>query len=127
MTKSRTALIALAGLAASPAVAQPVAAGNEAPSFSLHDLIQRQCPAGSDEITVCGRRERPERYRLPLPVAAAPSPRDQAGGEQRAALAIDTSRCTTVGRDQNCGSVDFLGMGIMIVREIVAGLERRRD
>lgn len=127
MTKSRTALIALAALAASPAAAQPAAAGEEPPSFSVRDLIQRQCPAGDDEITVCGRRERRERYRLPLPVAAAPSPRDQAGGEQRAALAIDTSRCTAVGRDQNCGSVDFLGMGIMIIREIVAGIERRRD
>jgi hypothetical protein len=126
MTKSRTALIALAALAASPASAQ-LAAGDAPPSFSVHDLIQRQCPAGAEEITVCGRREHPERYRLPLPVAAAPSPHDQAGGEQRAALAIDTSRCTTVGRDQNCGSVDFLGMGIMIVREIVAGIERRRD
>jgi hypothetical protein len=125
MTKSRTALFALAALAPSPAMAQP--AGDEPPSFSVHDLIQRQCPAGGDEITVCGRRERPERYRLPLPVAAAPSRHDQAGGEQRTALAIDTSRCTTVGRDQNCGSVDFLGMGIMIVREIIAGIERRRD
>ena len=126
MTKSRTALFALAALAASPATAQP-AAGDAPPSFSVRDLVQRQCPAGGDEITVCGRRERPERYRLPLPVAAAPSPHDQAGGEQRTALAIDTSRCTTVGRDQNCGSVDFLGMGILIVREIIAGIERRRD
>ena len=125
MTKSRTALFALAALAASPATAQPAA--DAPPSFSVHDLIQRQCPAGGDEITVCGRRERPERYRLPLPVAATPSPRDRAGGEQRTALAIDTSRCTAVGRDQNCGSVDFLGMGLMIVREIIAGIERRRD
>ena len=127
MTKSRTGLFALAALAATPATAQLPAAGEEPPPFSVRDLVQRQCPVGSDEITVCGRRERPERYRLPLPVAAAPSPHDQAGGEQRTALAIDTSRCTTVGRDQNCGSVDFLGMGIMIVREIIAGIERRRD
>jgi hypothetical protein len=127
MTKSRTALLALAALAASPATAQLPAGDQPPPSFSVHDLIQRQCPAGGDEITVCGRRERAERFRLPLPVAATPSSRDQAGGEQREALAIDTSRCTAVGRDQNCGSVDFLGMGIMIVREIVAGIERRRD
>jgi hypothetical protein len=127
MTKSRTALLALAALAATPATAQLPAAGDAPPAFSVRDLVQRQCPAGGDEIIVCGRRERPERYRLPLPAAAAPSPRDQAGGEQRAALAIDTSRCTAVGRDQNCGSVDFLGMGLMIVREIIAGLERRRD
>jgi hypothetical protein len=124
MTKSRTALIGFA-MVASPAAAQ--LPQGEPPSFSVRDLIQRQCPAGSDEIVVCGRRERPERYRLPLPAAPAPSPRDQAGGEQREALAIDTSRCTAVGRDQDCGHVDLLGMGIMIVREVIAGLERRRD
>lgn len=123
MTKSRTALIALA-LAAGPG---PAAAQPPSVDEAVRDLVRRQCAPSGDEITVCGRRERAERYRLPFPAAPAPSVHDQAGGEQRAALAIDTSRCTTVGRDQDCGHVDFLGMGIRIVREIVEGLERRRD
>jgi hypothetical protein len=123
MTKSRTALIALA-LGACPG-----AAAAQLPSVedTIRDLVQRECPRGADEITVCGRRERPERYRLPLPVERTPTRHDEAGGEQRAALAIDTSRCTAVGRDQDCGHVDFLGLGIRIVRAVVEGLERRRD
>lgn len=124
---SRTALALIAALAPGPAAAQLPAGGDAPPSFSVSDLVRRECPAGAEEITVCGRRERPERYRLPLPVERSPSPRDQAGGEQREALAIDTSRCTTVGRDQDCGSIDFLGMGIMIIREVIRGIERRRD
>ena len=123
MTKSRTALIALA-FAAAPG---PAAAQLPAIDEAVRDLVRRQCAPGGDEITVCGRRERAERYRLPFPAAPAPSVHDQAGGEQRAALAIDTGRCTAVGRDQDCGHVDFLGMGLMIVREVIAGLERRRD
>lgn len=123
MTKSRTALIAFvlatnsgAAWAQLPPVAETV-----------RDLVQRECPRGADEITVCGRRERPERYRLPLPAAPAPSRHDEAGGEQRAALAANPGSCTTVGRDQDCGHVDFLGMGLRIVREVIAGIERRRD
>lgn len=123
MTKSRTALIALALATNSGAGAAQLPSVED----TIRDLVQRECPRGADEITVCGRRERPERYRLPFAAAPAPSRHDQAGGEQREALAIDTNRCTTVGRDQNCGHVDFLGMGIRIVREIVEGLERRRD
>ena len=126
MTKSRTALALLAALAAVPAAGQLPPAGDDAPFFSVRELVRRECQVG-DEIIVCGRREPTQRYRLPLRVPATPSMHDQAGGEQRAALAIDTSRCTTVGRDQNCGGIDFLGMGIMIVREVIAGLERRRD
>ena len=126
MTKSRTALIAVA------LTATPGAAPAQLPAIdeAVRDLVRRQCAPDGDEITVCGRRERTERaerYRLPFPVPLPPSVHDQAGGEQRAALAIDSSRCTTVGRDQDCGHFDFLRMGIRIVREIVAGLERRRD
>ena len=127
MTKSRTALIALAALAASPAPAQ-LAAGDAPPRLSrcTTSSSANARPAATRSPSAAGASA-PSATACPLPVAAAPSPRDQAGGEQRAALAIDTSRCTAVGRDQNCGSVDFLGMGIMIVREIIAGIERRRD
>lgn len=133
MTKSRTALIGLALAAAAGAARAQLPTVEEmidAQQSAVRDLVRRQCAPGGDEITVCGRRERTERaerQRLPFPVPLPPSVHDQAGGEQRAALAIDTGRCTTVGRDQDCGHFDFLGMGIRIVREIVAGLERRRD
>jgi hypothetical protein len=87
------------------------------------------CPrAVGDEIVVCGRREEEEARRFRVePTPYQPTAADRAGGAQRDALAIDTSRCTTVGRAQQCGGgLDILGIGATIIRGIIA-IRARRD
>jgi hypothetical protein len=54
--------------------------------------------------------------------SGAPPVADGAG----AALAIDTSRCTTVGRDSQCTSgLDVIGIGVAIARAIVQAAANR--
>ena len=49
---------------------------------------------------------------------------EQAGGAQLSAMAVnDEDRCSAVGRHQQCGYVDFLGMGMMIAQKIVQAIE----
>jgi hypothetical protein len=95
----------------------------------LREIIFPPCPRPvGDEIVVCARRESEEQaaHRLPLPVERAPSPADRAGGEQRAALAVDTSPCTTVGRNQRCsGGLDLIGIGVTIARGILQAARGR--
>lgn len=135
MTKSRpTPLLWLAPalMLAGPAAAQSDMATDlvEAQRTELRATMRPGCaPSGNDaDIVVCARRD-DDRYRVPAgPVAEGSSRAERAGGAQLAAMAAnDADRCSPVGRHQQCGHVDFLGMGLMIVREVIAGIERRRD
>ena len=91
--------------------------------------MRLDCPPAADdeEIIVCGSRaEDNDRHRLPLAAQPQPGAADRAGGEQRAALAIDSSRCTTVGRDQSCGGgLDVIGIGFAVARAVAQALANR--
>ena len=127
---SRTGPWLAAVLAAAPAGAQPT---------TIEQLIERQraeveaavrpaCDRGSgeDEIVVCGAREDEGRYRVQPLAMPGESPGRRAGGEQRAALAIDSSPCTAVGRDQRCnGGLDLIGIGFTIARAVAQALANR--
>jgi hypothetical protein len=128
VAKSRIAPGLLAALlAAAPAGAQQSADQAIAAQRSgLRQALRLDCPRGEDdEILVCGSREEERRQRLP-PIEPAPSAADRAGGEQRAALATDTSRCTAVGRDQSCTrGLDMVGIGFAIARAVVQAIANR--
>lgn len=134
MTLSRSAarLSILIAIGAPAAAAQPGAPEDPVgrQREELREAIFPPCPrpVGS-EIVVCGRREEEEAraHRLPA-LPGTPGAADRAGGEQRDALAIDSSRCTTVGRHQQCsGGLDLLGIGVTVVRALVAIRARSRD
>jgi hypothetical protein len=144
MTKSRsprTAALALAGAATiwtAAASAQPgepptIVTAEEAIAMNraqLRDLVARRCPPGTErdgEVVVCGRREGYPRYRLADPdTRPAPGTGERAGGEQLAAMAAGSERCSTVGRDQQCGGgLDIFGIGFAIVRGIAQALANR--
>jgi hypothetical protein len=156
MTKSRTLprLLLLAVVWPAPAFAQSMPESDPAPAAALapppgteadptivtadeamamsrrqvRDMVARTCPPGAadSDVVVCGRREGVSRYRLPLPIAAAPGSRERAGGEQLAAMAAGSERCSAVGRDQQCGGgFDVIGIGFAVVRGIARALANR--
>ncbi len=96
MAKSRMALgLAAAALAAAPAAAPAGAQQNaeqavEAQRSRLREALRLDCPpAAQGEILVCGSRDETQAQRL-APIEAGPQrAADRAGGEQRAALAIE--------------------------------------
>lgn len=130
MIKSRTAPWLLVVLVPLPAAAQTVPAEElvEAQRSQLRQGIRSHCPptSGEEEIVVCGQRDQ-DRDRLPLPPGPDPSlPANRAGGEQRAALAIDTSRCTTVGPNQQCNQgLDVIGIAFTVARAVAQALINR--
>lgn len=134
MTKSRSApwLILALFTPAAPAFAETgdVEALFAAQRATLRAALRPGCPrpGNSDEIVVCVQRD-DDRYRVaPGPVEAGSRGAERAGGAQLSAMEVnDADRCSPVGRHQQCGHVDFLGMGLMIAREIAAGIERRQD
>ena len=130
MTKSRIAPGLLLLSAAGPAGAQAADIDSliQARRGELRTALRLDCPpAGDDgEIVVCGNVEEDRRYRVDPTVQASPRGADRAGGEQRAALAIDSSRCTAVGRDQRCTSgLDVIGIGFAIARAVGQALANR--
>jgi hypothetical protein len=83
----------------------------EAQQEEVHEAIFSCDRQQGNEIVVCGGRDRAraeERspYRLPLPVERE---EEQAGGAQGRALDAGSSRCTAVGRAQQCNQ----GLGIV--------------
>lgn len=136
MTKSRSWAL---WLFPSVALTAPVAA--QGPAANAEDMIAAQrtelramlrpgCVAADDpdEIVVCATRN-DRQYRVP-PSPAVPGERstEAAGGAQLSAMEVNTAdRCSTVGRAQQCGYVDFLGMGMMIVTKLVEGIADRQD
>lgn len=152
MTKSRTLpallILAMAWPAAAygqgdpahegPAAPQPgtiaaptIVTADEAMAMNraqVRDVVARRCPEGAldDEIVVCGRREGPSPYRLPLPTVPVPGSTERAGGAQLAAMDAGSTRCSTVGRAQQCGGgLDLIGIGFTIVRGIAQALANR--
>lgn len=136
MTKSRTALMSLVPLLAAwpgAAAAQAVTAVTAEEAIArqqamVRDVVERRCAAGAEsgDIVVCGRREPIQRYRVPLPVQPAPGVHGRAGGEQLAAMDAGNGRCSTVGRDQQCGGgLDVIGIGFTIARAVVKALANR--
>jgi hypothetical protein len=98
----------------------------------LREALRLDCPPEElreNEALVCGRPR--QSYRVtPLDGERRPDPTDpdsRAGGRQLDAMAAGGTACTTVGREQNCGGFDMLGAGIMVIREIIRGIERRQD
>jgi hypothetical protein len=97
---------------AAPAAAQttgPDPVGGQ--QAEVHDAIFSCGRPVGDEIVVCGdteaaQAEEDARYRLPL---AVERDGEAAGGPQRRALDADSSRCTAVGRGQQCTR----GLGIV--------------
>ena len=133
MTKSRTALIALVPLLAAwpgAATAQAVTAEEAIAQqqAQVRGVVERRCPAGAggEDIVVCGRPERVQRYRVPLPAPETAGIHARAGGEQLAAMDGGDDRCSTVGRDQQCGGgLDMIGIGFTIARAVVQALANR--
>jgi hypothetical protein len=128
MTLSRTVTgLLLAAFAATPALAQSLADYRlPAPPLAPLSAERRDCPPTSseDEIIVCGSRD-DGRYRVP-PSQRPPSAADRAGGEQMAALAAGSSRCSTVGPHVQCaGGLDFIGIAFTIVRAIARARANR--
>ena len=82
-------------------------------------------PAPRDsDVVVCGRRAagRPTAA-LPWTV---PGTGEQAGGAQLAAMEAGSTRCSAVGRDQQCGGgLDMIGIGFAIVRGLAQALANR--
>jgi hypothetical protein len=156
MTKSRTlpALLLLASIGPAAAYGQSMAASDpaheeaappqpgtdaqptivtadEAVAMSrrqLREMVARVCPPGATDkdVVVCGRRAGLSPYRLPLPVPPTPGTEERAGGEQRAAMEAGSTRCSAVGRDQQCGGgLDIFGIGFAIARGIAQALMNR--
>ena len=136
MTKSRSWGL---WLFPSVALAAPVAA--QEPARPAEDMIAAQraelratlrpgCVAAGnpDEIVVCATRD-DRQYRVPpSPAVAGERTAETAGGAQLSAMEVNTAdRCSTVGRAQQCGYVDFLGMGVMIVTRLIEGIADRQD
>ena len=143
MTKSRSAraafaIAAAATLWAAAAPAQPdamptVVTAEEAIELNraqLRDLVGRRCPPGTErdgEVVVCGRRDGFPRYRLSDPeTRPAPGTGERAGGEQLAAMAAGSERCSTIGPNPQCGGgLDLIGIGFAVVRGIAQALANR--
>ena len=129
MTLSRRLGGFAAGLAAVPAAAQAPIDYRLPPSPlpGLRMAVRPGCPPSSaeDEIVVCGSREEETRYRV-APSPRAPGAAGRASGDQLAALAAGDSRCSTVGRNQQCnGGLDVLAIALTIVRAIAQARANR--
>jgi hypothetical protein len=136
MTKSRSGAL---WLFPSIALAAPVAAQDSpepaedmiaAQRTELRAMLRPGCVAADnpDEIVVCATRD-DRQYRVPpSPVVSGARTTETAGGAQLSAMEVNTAdRCSAVGRAQQCGYVDFLGMGVMIVTRLVEGIAARQD
>ena len=130
MAKSRIALTLIVLTVPAAAVAQAPTPDQlvEAQRSRLREAIRIDCPPAGDEdeIVVCGSLGE-DRHRLPL--TPAPDPRgagSRAGGEQRAALGIDSSPCTTVGPNPRCTQgLDVIGIAVTVARAVAQALANR--
>ncbi len=77
------------------------------------------CPDGGnpDDINVCGRPSPLNAYRLPLPAAPTRGERVRAEPVSTVAAAEAGSKCSTVGRNQECGiGLPILGMAMFLAK-----------
>ncbi|HVQ08906.1 MAG TPA: hypothetical protein VMS43_10790 [Allosphingosinicella sp.] len=94
----------------------------------IREMVAQACPPGAtdSDVIVCGRRAARSLYRLPLPVPPTPGTGERAGGEQLAAMEAGSTRCSAVGRDQQCGGgFDVFAIGFAVVRGIAQALANR--
>lgn len=152
MTKSRMlpVLYLLAVIGPLPALAQTGLSGDEAPlpqpgtpnqptivtadeaiamdRVRIRDFVQVECPPGQvEEVIVCGRRPGFQRYRVPMSGPdTSPGTRQRAADAQLYAMEAGSTRCSAVGRDQECGGgLDIIAIGFTIARGIVQALANR--
>lgn len=133
MTKSRIALLLLAAApAAAPEAAfgqspAPPATAEEALAAGqaiVRDTVRPDCTRGGEEILVCGRRDEDARHRLPLRAEPPPRAADRAAGEQMAAVELDTSRCTAVGQNPQCGGgLPVIPIALWVVEAVAKALK----
>ncbi len=94
----------------------------------MRDMLATDCPPVTlDEVVVCGRRPDYRRFRVPLPGPdVSPGTRERAADAQRYAMEAGGTRCSAVGRDQQCGGgLDVIGIGFAIARGIAQALANR--
>ena len=94
----------------------------------MRDFTQIECPPGQlEEVIVCGRRPGYQRYRVPMTGPdVSPGTRERAADAQLYAMEAGSTRCSAVGRDQECGGgLDVIGIGFAIARGIVQALANR--
>lgn len=90
----------------------------------VRHTLRPGCAEGDEEIVVCGRRDEDGKHRLPLRVEAPPRAADQAGGEQMAAMKMDTSRCTAVGQNQQCGGgLPVIPIALWLLESVVKAVD----
>ena len=94
----------------------------------VRELLDRDCPpALNEEVVVCGRRQGFQRYRVPMQGPdVSPGTRERAADAQLYAMEAGSTRCSAVGRDQQCGGgLDVIGIGFMILRGVAQALANR--
>ena len=95
----------------------------------LRTVLDTECPPGQldEEIVVCGRRQGFQRYRVPTTgLDTSEGTRQRAGDAQLHAMEAGSTRCSAVGRDQECGGgLDIIAIGFTIVRGIAQALMNR--
>jgi hypothetical protein len=94
----------------------------------IRNFVQTECPPGLEsEVVVCGRRPGYQRYRVPMTGPdVSPGTRERAADAQLAAMEAGGTRCSAVGRDQECGGgLDVIGIGFAIARGIAQALLNR--
>ena len=84
-------------------------------------------PGQLEEVVVCGRRPGYQRWRVPFRGPdVSPGTRARAGDAQLYAMDAGGTRCSAVGRDQQCGGgLDIIGIGFAIVRGVAQALANR--
>jgi hypothetical protein len=123
MAKSRTAgaLLAAAFFTAAPALAQPPAPLTAEQAIAnqkdqLQASMNLDCRREEGEIVVCGRGG-PDPNRLPFPDERLPGDRDGLGPTTVGALNAGSTRCSTVGPNQQCGGgLDVFAVGIFLFK-----------
>lgn len=94
----------------------------------IRDFVQTECPPGQlEEVIVCGRRPGYQRYRVPMTGPdTSPGTRARAADAQLYAMEAGSTRCSAVGRDQECGGgLDVIGIGFAIARGVAQALANR--
>ena len=95
----------------------------------VRDVVEADCPPGQldEEVIVCGRRPGYQRYRVPISGPdISQGTRERAGDAQLYAMDAGGTRCSAVGRDQQCGGgLDVIGIGFAIVRGPTQALANR--
>jgi hypothetical protein len=92
----------------------------------MREVVSTECPQGvlDTDVVVCGRRPGYQRYRVPFAGPdVSPGTRERAADAQLSAMEAGGTRCSAVGRDQQCGGgLDIIGIGFAIVRGVAQAI-----